>query len=190
MLDVSVKLLTIQAYLSTDDYKKLMEELKLVRIKKGEVLEINNNLNARLWLVVSGSFFQYYCNTDNEIDVHSLYIEDDLILNLESLIFNKHNEYVIKANEDSILYELRKESIFRLIKFSKSYLRLPGLFKLGTSRLKIIERYNSSDKKYLHLLIVKPSLIQKFSQRMIASYLKMTPETLSRVKKRIVMSHK
>jgi len=45
---------------------------------------------------------------------------------------------------------------------------------------------NSTPKeRYLHLLKTRPELIQRVPQHQIASYLGVTPESLSRIRKRI-----
>ena len=59
------------------------------------------------------------------------------------------------------------------------------LLDQAVSRIEFYDNNNSPDEKYVHLLENKPIVIRKFPQKVIASYLKITPETLSRVRKRI-----
>lgn len=45
---------------------------------------------------------------------------------------------------------------------------------------------SSPEQRYLNLLNERPDLIQRVPQRLLASYLGMTPESLSRIRKRII----
>jgi hypothetical protein len=56
----------------------------------------------------------------------------------------------------------------------------------STSRIDFFDNNNTPDEKYRYIIANKPKLLQKFPQTIIASYLKISPETLSRVRKRLL----
>lgn len=56
----------------------------------------------------------------------------------------------------------------------------------ATERIHLFDNALNPIEKYNYILANKPELVQAFPLRMIASYLKITPETLSRVREKIV----
>lgn len=58
----------------------------------------------------------------------------------------------------------------------------------STSRIDFFDNNNTPDEKYQYILKNKSEFIQKFPQKLIASYLKITPETLSSVRNRFSKS--
>lgn len=72
----------------------------------------------------------------------------------------------------------------RLIGQSQSFLQMGKILEESTSRIDFFDNNNTQDEKYQYVLENKPELIQSFPQKLIASYLKITPETLSRVRNR------
>ena len=49
---------------------------------------------------------------------------------------------------------------------------------------------NSPEERYANMLITRPEGIQRVPQYMIASYLGITPEALSRIRRRLGKTHK
>ena len=45
----------------------------------------------------------------------------------------------------------------------------------------------SAEEKYINLLNIYPDIMQRVPQHMVASYLGLTPETLSRVRKKLIV---
>ncbi|MEO5563434.1 MAG: hypothetical protein ABIR18_08365, partial [Chitinophagaceae bacterium] len=56
------------------------------------------------------------------------------------------------------------------------------IFEQATSRVHFFDNRLNPTEKYQYILDNKSGLLQKFPLKLIASYLKITPETLSRVR--------
>ncbi|PKG42822.1 Crp/Fnr family transcriptional regulator, partial [Psychroflexus sp. MES1-P1E] len=110
---------------------------------------------------------------------------NDWVINHKSFTTRKPSEYSIQAFEESFIYELSIDAIHRLIAQSQSFFQMGKILEESTSRIDFFDNNNTPDEKYDFIIKNKPSLLQKFPQKIIASYLKITPETLSRVRKRI-----
>jgi len=185
-MDKSIlKLLSSVGKFSKKESLLLKEELKFRELRKGEVLLEKGNVCSSLHFVISGSFYQYNIDSElnkNVIDLNSI---NDWILNHKSFTSRKPSKYSIQAFEDSSVYELSIESIHNLIAKSQSFLQMGKILEESTSRIDFFDNNLTPDEKYHYIIVNKPNFLQKFPQTIIASYLKMTPETLSRVRKRL-----
>ena len=163
----------------------LEQEVQFRKIKKDELLLKKGEICSSLCFVVSGSFYQYNVDSELNKNVIDLNAEGDWVINHKSFTSRKPSERTIQAFEDSSVYELSVESIHNLIAQSQSFLQMGKILEASTSRIEFFDNNSTPDEKYQYLLNNEPILIQKFPQKIIASYLKITPETLSRVRKRI-----
>ena len=146
-------------------------------LKEGQVC-------AALYFVKTGALKQYYFNDDHLEVTHNFYLENDWVLDIESFLAQKPTRYNIQTSEETEVFEISIQSMHELIALSQKFLQM----------LKILDfcirdaRYDtliSPEEKYRHLMDTKPQFIKKFPLKHIASYLKMTPETLSRVRRKI-----
>lgn len=163
----------------------LKQELQFRKLKKDEVLLEKGNICSSLCFVVSGSFYQYNIDSEFNKNVIDLYIAKDWIINHKSFTSRKPSVFSIQAFEDSSFYEISIDAIHKLITQSQSFLQLGKILEESTSRIDFFDNNHTPDEKYLYILKNKPNLFQKFPQTIIASYTKMTPETLSRVRRRL-----
>jgi CRP-like cAMP-binding protein len=116
-------------------------------------------------------------------------LEGWVISDLYSFLTNEPATYDIDALEDSELLLISKEAHEDLLQKVPKYetytrMQLTGAYIAMQRRLTSIislsleERYNSFTSLY-------PDITQRVPQHMIASYMGLTPETLSRVRKRL-----
>ena len=108
-----------------------------------------------------------------------------------SLITGEPSVYNIDALEDSELLLLTKpaeEEMLKQIPKMESFFRL--LLQnhiIATQRRLVSSLSNSAEEKYQQLIDACPTIPQRVPQHMLASYLGITPETLSRLRKQISM---
>ena len=179
------KLLKNAGEFSEDEIVILKQELQYKELKKGECVLEKGNICSTIYFVISGSFYEYNLDSDLEKNVIDLFTENDWVLNHKSFTSRKPSQNTIQAFEESTVYELSIESIHKLIALSQNFLQMGKILDTAVSRINFFDNNNTPDEKYECILKTRPVLIQKFPQKFIASYLKITPETLSRVRKRI-----
>lgn len=170
---------------SEKDTLLLKKELQLRELKKGGILLEKGDVCSSLCFVISGSFYQYNIDFELNKNIIDLNTDNDWVLNHKSFTSRKPSEYSIQAYEDSSFYEISIDAIHRLIAQSQSFLQMGKILEESTSRINFFDNSNTPDEKYSYILENKPNLLQKFPQTIIASYLKISPETLSRVRKRL-----
>jgi len=139
----------------------------------------------RVCFLEKGAIYQYRIDTENEEQIIDLNVPEDWIINHQSFTGRKPSSYYIQAYADSRIQILSIDTIHVLIAQSQTFLQMGSLLEKAIARVHFFDQQYTPDEKYQYVVKHQPSLIQTFPQKMLASYLKMSPETLSRVRKRI-----
>ena len=171
---------------SNEELDALQEATLIRQIEKGEALLLENAICQAMWFLEQGAVYQYQSKEQKVKEIIGLYLPEDWIINVQSFTTQRPSKSIIKAYQDSLIYELKIEKVHQLIRLSPSYLQLGKCLGLATERTQFIKQLTTPDQKYRYLQDHLPDLLQSFPQYMIASYLNITPETLSRVRKRMI----
>ena len=170
--------------------KKILERENLFlekRIfKRDEYLnKSKNGVNDNLYFVVSGSLRVYFLDDYEE---HILYFgyKNSLISALDSFFSKESSSLYIQAIKKTTVLIISKKELMLFLtnkpKYSGLYSNiLEELIQLKTEREKNL-LISSPVKRYMRLLNQRPELFQEIPNKYIASYLRMAPETLSRIK--------
>lgn len=116
--------------------------------------------------------------------------ESWLISDRSSLYFNEKSKYYIEAVEESEVLFLTLDFFQNLnIQFPESIVNNDLLLQRHIRNLQ--NRVNSllsdtAEERYLSFIKMYPDILQRVPQWMVASYLGITPESLSRVRKELV----
>ncbi len=148
---------------------------------KNDILLKENNVCQSVYYILAGSFFQSLRNelTESIIDLH---LQNEWMFNHQSLVEQTPSQTVIKAFTKSEIIELSLISFHSLISQSQSFLQLGKILNQNNHRTFLFDNFLTPAQKYNYIQKAKPYIIQTFPIKMIASYLKITPETLSRVR--------
>jgi CRP-like cAMP-binding protein len=179
-------LTTIQRLGRFSEHEQLLftDKLKIITAAKNNIFLKKGQVCQALYFVNEGAIRQYYI-TENEDELTlNLFAENDWVLDFDSFAHQKPSKNALITLENSVIFELNIHDLHALIAQSQSFLLLAKAFNLGV----IDSTYDiltTPEEKYKYLLATRPNILQKFSLKYIASYLKMTPETLSRVRRKI-----
>lgn len=173
--------------------KETLISLNLFRsVKKGTVLLERGQKSNEGYFVLKGCVRVYYI-TDGVEKTTAFYTEMEGVT--PHCVINKQpSEYFIACSEDSILSvstpDMEAEMFEKFPKFEK-------LCRVLTEKLVAKQQINfdefrtsSPEQRYLNLLDKRPDLIQRVPQHQLASYLGMAPQSLSRLKARILENKK
>ncbi|MBQ8224502.1 MAG: Crp/Fnr family transcriptional regulator [Bacteroides sp.] len=168
------------------DGKLELEEL-LVRqeVAKGEILLREGEISRDLILVGKGMLRQFYHKHGKDVTEHFSY-EGCVLMCLESMLKQEPTRLMVEALEDSVIYRLSYNKLMTLCELSAEinrFYRKILEFSLITSQVKADAwRFENANERYLRLFKEHPEVIKRAPLSDIASYLLMTPETLSRVR--------
>ena len=159
---------------------------KDIQIARNEYLNVKGRLNTNLYFIVSGSL-RIYFEDDFEEQIIRLGYKGNLIAALDSFLTDQPSDLYIQAIKKCELKVITKASFLQLLEQDPSaallWQQLMGLFIYQMmEREKDILTY-SPLKRYERVLKRSPQLFQEVPNKYIASYLRMSPETLSRLKK-------
>jgi CRP-like cAMP-binding protein len=148
---------------------------------KNELLLKEGDVCQSVFYVLSGSLYQFQAGETNEAIV-DLHVPHDWVFNHASLISQTPSRTSIKAFAASEVIELKLARLHELIAHSQAFLQVGRILDQEKVRTYFFDNSLNPREKYNHLLETKPVIAQTFPIKLIASYLKIAPETLSRVR--------
>ncbi|MFY0593380.1 Crp/Fnr family transcriptional regulator [Roseivirga sp.] len=180
MFENFLESVTNYGHFTKGEQEMLCDVLKPQSVKKGELLLKQGDVSRTTYFIQQGSV-RHYRDIDGFSEMTAnLFIEGDWVLDHKSFTSQKPSANHIQAFEDCELLEFSMNSMHELISKSPSFFRLGKI--LDNPRNLDDLKLMSPEERYNQLMETNPRLIQRFPLKHIASYLNMTPETLSRVR--------
>ncbi|MCH1613451.1 MAG: Crp/Fnr family transcriptional regulator [Flavobacteriales bacterium] len=157
----------------------------LKKFKKKEIIQKEGVVSKNAFYVKKGLIRSYSVDEKGKEHIFMFGAEDWIIADLESNVFNKPSELCIETIEDSEIviftiddFNYSESSKEKLQKNSKLLAR-----RIGSLQRRVIQLMSSSAKeRYQMFLETYPLLPNRVPQKMIASYLGITPEALSKIR--------
>ncbi len=177
----------------TDEEKNALISLDLFHtVNKGGILLKEGQYSKESFFVLKGCIRSYYI-IDGEEKTTAFYTELDA-LTPHSVINKTPSDYYISCVEDSIVLisnaEMEAEINSKFPKFDLMCKKLSEEL-LAKQRIDFDEfKTSSPEQRYLNLLQKRPDLIQRVPQHQLASFLGIKPQSLSRLRARILEKEK
>lgn len=159
------------------------------KLRKRQYLLQEGEICKSVAFVCKGMLRSYLLDEKNKEHIIQFAPEDWFISDLSSFITNDFSSLNIDAIENSELVLVSQVAHAHLEKiipefFKFNYMQYRGAYIAGQKRLANMFTL-SAEEKYLKVLNIYPDIMQRVPQHMIASYLGLKPETLSRVRKKL-----
>jgi CRP-like cAMP-binding protein len=180
-MSVGKEILTGLGRFTSDDISLFDTKAIKRNFKKDDILLNDGEISKSAFYIVAGEAYQF-CYDDIDENIIDLHIEKDWCLNHSSFVTQKPSTAIIKAYSELTVLEFTMTTVHELISISPSFFQLGRVLDQTVSRVRYFDNTNTAGEKYSQLLSARPQLFQKFPLKMIASYLKIAPETLSRIR--------
>lgn len=162
--------------------KELFEKHSSKRtLDKNEVLLNEGEICKCFYFILSGSFSQFQTFDIGEVII-DLHLQNEWMFNQQSLTQQTPSATTIKAFSKSKVIELSLNSFHCLCSKSQSFLQFGKILNQSANRIFLFDNSLKPNEKYNYINQTKPQLTKVFPVKMVASYLKIAPETLSRVR--------
>lgn len=189
MADELLDLISQFPSLNRDEVKAIYDSINVSSVKKGTILLKEGAICKECYTVLTGCVRQYAIK-DGEEKTTAFFTEGQAVASFSSYINGTPSKHTLVCMEDCTLTVGTKEKELEMIaEFPKleAIIRSEIEKNAGIAQEDMATFMTSNpEKRYLNLLDKRPDLLNRVPQHQIASYLGVTPESLSRIRKRIV----
>ena len=164
-----------------------------MRVQKGDFILKEGEVCKNIYWVVKGLVRQFYIKNGKELTEY-MAVENNIFMSIESLFEDQPSHQQIHALEPTIVFALPKDKLereaVRNVNIQMLYRKiLEESLILSQIRADML-RFESAPERYAKLVKRAPQLVLRAPLVYIASYLQMTPETLSRVRTSALLEDK
>lgn len=167
--------------------EELIAKCKSLKVDKGSFLLRQGEICKHSFYVEQGLLKYYSIDEKGKEHILQFAPEKWFVTDRESVYFHQPSHYFIQALEDSSVILLDENFIAQLAQENKSFIEFNN--RLLHNHIRHLQnRINqllsaTAEERYLNFIKIYPDLLLRIPQSMVASYLGITPESLSRVRK-------
>ena len=172
----------------TDDEAELISDyFTITELKKKEILLFAGEQSSHMRFISEGCLRSYYMDGEAKEHIIQFGIEDWWINDLYSYLTNTPSKQFIQAIDNSVVLQIHKD------KLNELYDNIPAIerffrFKFENAYVSLQERMittmsRTAEERYIDFRSKYRAIEQRVPQYMVASYLGITPEFLSKLRK-------
>lgn len=172
--------------LSEDDKYLITEHFKPKKLRKRQYFLQEGDICKYIGFIVKGSARTFTVDEKGHEHILRLSVENWWLADFESFWLSGPSRYNIEAVEDLDILQTTNAQIEQFLTHIPAFSAMANV----TSQNHVIANQKkqatmtyTAEERYQDLVNRYPHFLQRFSQNMIASYLCISPETLSRLKK-------
>jgi CRP-like cAMP-binding protein len=175
--------------LTTEEFDHFLTVVQHREFKRKEMLLNEGEICHHAYFINKGCL-RYFYNVDGEQHTGQFFFERNWYCDYESFLSGKPSRQNIEALEKTKVLMVHKAALEKL------YITIPKFERFGRimaekafmglrCRTEMLANQNP-EERYLRLIKQRPKLIERIPQHYIASYLAIKPQSLSRIRKRIL----
>jgi len=180
----------IRKYIELDDASValLNQYITPLKLKRKEFLLKEGQIGHSIYFVEKGCLRMYFIDNKLNEQITQFALENWWMADHFSFIDNKPSSYFIQTVEKSEVLAIHTssfETILRELPQMERYFRIVMQRALAASQLRIKYMYEMSKEEFYQLFCDSfPEFVQRVPQYMIASYLGLTPQYVSELRKK------
>ncbi|TVR77074.1 MAG: Crp/Fnr family transcriptional regulator [Chitinophagaceae bacterium] len=180
--------------LTEQEFELLSNKFRIKEINKGQTLLQKGDVCRNAFFVEKGLLKMYSINEHGVKNIIQFAPEDWIVMDRGSAYFNEPTEYFIDAIESSIVVQISEDFMGSAAELNPKFRRFNEI--LLQNHIRHLQKRislligSSAEVRYLDFIKLYPNLTQRVPQWMIASYLGVAPESLSRVRKELYLKSK
>ena len=186
--DVARELARRYSTMTHEELDLLESILVPMKYAKNEMILREGETCNNIYWVVKGLVRQFYYKNGKEVTEY-MATENSIVMCIESLFLEQPTHLQIKAIEPSILIALPKAELeavaMKSVNIQILYRKILEESLILSQIHADMLRFESAQDRYQKLIKRQPQLVLRAPLVYIASYLQMTPETLSRVRNNV-----
>ncbi|SOC79744.1 cAMP-binding domain of CRP or a regulatory subunit of cAMP-dependent protein kinases [Salinimicrobium sediminis] len=172
---------------SSEELEDIVSHFEKESVQKNEILVREGQICSKLYFIEKGVGRSYYLKEDGMEITQWFFIDGKIMSSIESFFQQVPSIYYLEMLEDSVIYSITRERLDML------FARYHNMEKFGrllsTEMLtRVVNKLNAlqfqtARERYEYMLKEFPDISTRVSLGFIASYLGMTQETLSRIRR-------
>ncbi|MFZ6052061.1 Crp/Fnr family transcriptional regulator [Halocola ammonii] len=181
--------LTTNLEIDESDISSILQNCRTKLFKKDAYLIRRGELCKHTFFVEKGLLRQFSIDEKGKEHILSFAPENWFVTDRESAYFNQPSAFFIQAQEDSQVTMIDEDLIQRLAQKIPKFIDFNN--RLLHNHIRHLQnRINlllsaDAEYRYLQFIAMYPDILLRVPQTMVASYLGITPESLSRVRKEL-----
>lgn len=194
MYDIIFKHLEGKIQLNPEEKELIKTFFKPKKLKKKQFVVVEGHVCTYLTFVSKGLLKSYHSDDKGNEHINQFSPEGWWTSDMSSFFSGGISFYSIDAMEDSEVLIITRDDFENLtieVPVMDRYFRLLFQNSLITKERRLISSHtHTAEEKYRHLVENNPDLMKRIPQNLLASYLGLSPETLSRLKKNMIIGPK
>lgn len=179
-----------QANITADEWRLIFTKLNIKVLKSGEHWITEGKVCTHFGYLAKGILRTYYMDKSDNKCTLFFHFKGKPVTDLESFIYKKPSRYYIECLCDATIYTISyedREYLLSLIPNFETAMRLmiEDIFMQTSERL-VNQVILSAKERYLMLVNNDPENFNNLSMSLIADYINVKPQSLSRIRKNIM----
>jgi CRP/FNR family transcriptional regulator, anaerobic regulatory protein len=175
---------------ATHEWAQVVSAAQPFQLRKGEYLTRTDEVSSNVYFVNSGLLRTCF-NRDGADVTFGFFFENNIVTEFESFLTQQRSKFCIQALEDCDLIQFSYDDVQQLfITLTEGQI----LGRLVAERLYLLLQqrttsllFENPEERYRQLVLSDSPILRRVNQYHIASYLGITPQSLSRIRKRMML---
>ena len=174
--------------LSVDALRAFAGILKPIKVLRGHKLVSEGEVCDCMYYVERGMVLQYYEKNNVTVTEHISH-EGDMVICIESFFLREPSHIVAAMLEPGVVYGIPHDELETIASHSFELCKLIFAFYqrslIISQRKADVIRFETAKERYIRTMRENPEIVRRAPLHNVASFLQMTPETLSRVRAQV-----